>query len=339
MEAEQLRHVLVCLTSKEMWTRLATIHTQSSSSHKLLLTQKFHEYRMDCTDSVASHIAKVRNMALQLLDVGENVSDLVITAKILSSLPSKFSSFRSAWNSVDPTRQTVDYLEQRLLEEESFLERDDEENSVYSATVRKNYKESASDSRKGKSKRDKQNIKCYSCNCRGHYARDCPQRDNNASSMSDDFGNLALITTISNESSSRNAPSKQLNALLQKDISEVWLTDSGASEHMTFRRNWFSSYSPRDDGSTVSLGDNKEHKIVGVGTVRIKRLVNDKWLDGRIENVLYVPGIRKNLLSVGAITRKGLKCSFEGEIVTISSKNVVCARGILQRNNVYRMFI
>ncbi|CAB0040564.1 unnamed protein product [Trichogramma brassicae] len=126
---------------------------------------------------------------------------------------------------------------------------------------------------------------------------------------------------------------------LQKDISEVWLTDSGASEHMTFRRNWFSSYSPRDDGSTVSLDDNKEHKIVGVGTVRIKRLVNDKWLDGRIENVLYVPGIRKNLLSVGAITRKGLKCSFEGATVTISSKNVVCARGILQRNNVYRMFI
>uniref|UniRef100_A0ABD2VUI5 Copia protein n=1 Tax=Trichogramma kaykai TaxID=54128 RepID=A0ABD2VUI5_9HYME len=111
METDQVRHILICNTSSEMWTKLKAIHAQSSSTHKLLLTQRFHEYRMDPTDSVATHVANVQNMARQLLNLGENVSDLTIMAKILASLPSKYKSFRSAWNSVEPSRQTVEYLQ------------------------------------------------------------------------------------------------------------------------------------------------------------------------------------------------------------------------------------
>ncbi|XP_023317763.1 uncharacterized protein LOC111694319 [Trichogramma pretiosum] len=163
MEPEQVRHILICESSKEMWTKLKAIHAQCSSTHKLLLTQRFHEYRMSATDSVATHIAKVQNMARQLLDVGENVSDLTITAKILASLPSKYKGFRSAWNSVEPSRQTVEYLQQRLLEKESFLEGDiEEEAKALAATVKKGGKAdggSGAHRKKGSKQQHRKNVK------------------------------------------------------------------------------------------------------------------------------------------------------------------------------------
>ncbi|XP_023247713.1 uncharacterized protein LOC111643756 [Copidosoma floridanum] len=140
MDQEQIDHVLTCTTAKEMWDRLVTIHEQNSATHKLLLIQRFHEYRMDSGDSVAAHVTKVTNMARQLKDLDEGVTEVMIIAKILAGLPTKFRGFRSAWNSVDPTRQTVEYLQQRLLEEESLMEADGEEKNALSATIRKSDK-------------------------------------------------------------------------------------------------------------------------------------------------------------------------------------------------------
>jgi hypothetical protein len=75
---------------------------------------------------------------------------------------------------------------------------------------------------------------------------------------------------------------------------DVWITDSGASRHITRRRDWFSEYRVLTNGGTISLGDNKECKIVGEGTVLIEKCVNDEWRNARIENVLYVPEMKKN---------------------------------------------
>lgn len=49
------------------------------------------------------------------------MSDVAITAKILGSLPSKYNSLITAWDSVDPTQQTLNKLHQRLLKEEARL--------------------------------------------------------------------------------------------------------------------------------------------------------------------------------------------------------------------------
>jgi len=72
-------------------------------------------------------------LAIQLRDLGEKVSDLTIMAKILSSLTSKFSVLQTAWDSVDPDRQTVEYLQERLITEESRLVAEKEESTAFSA--------------------------------------------------------------------------------------------------------------------------------------------------------------------------------------------------------------
>ncbi|CAB0041103.1 unnamed protein product [Trichogramma brassicae] len=178
------------------------------------------------------------------------------------------------------------------------------------------------------------------CNKKGHYARECTQKESSRSSTSNDEGNVALVVSINKNSGSSNTQvSNETKQILAADVKDIWLTDSGASEHMRSRREWFVDYRPRKDGSTVSLGDDHEYEIVGVGTIIVKRLVNDEWRNGRIENVLHVPGMKKNLLSVGVCVKKGFDVSFKKNAVYIQMKNETYAFGILQSNNTYRMIM
>jgi len=67
MEYSQLESLLIHMTAKEMWDSLTKMHERKSASNRLLLTQRFHGYRMDPVDTIVQHIAKVQNMARQLI--------------------------------------------------------------------------------------------------------------------------------------------------------------------------------------------------------------------------------------------------------------------------------
>lgn len=72
---------------------------------------------MSTGDSVVQHVAKVQNQALQLLDVGENVFEITIVAKILAGCTTKFNMFQTAWGSVNPQNQILENLQERLSRE------------------------------------------------------------------------------------------------------------------------------------------------------------------------------------------------------------------------------
>jgi hypothetical protein len=62
MEAKQLRSLITCETANEMWLKLSKIHEQKSASNKLVLNQRYHEYRMAPGDSVVEHFTKIQNL-------------------------------------------------------------------------------------------------------------------------------------------------------------------------------------------------------------------------------------------------------------------------------------
>lgn len=119
MEYSQLESLLIYTTAKEMWNNLKLIHEQKSASNKLMLTQQFHAYRIDPTDTVVQHIAKIQNMARRLRDLGETVSDLTIMAKSRQH-DLKIQQF-SDWDSVEPPRQILKHLKERLIQKENRL--------------------------------------------------------------------------------------------------------------------------------------------------------------------------------------------------------------------------
>lgn len=159
MEPGQLEYLLTCETSADMWKKLSSLHEQRSESNKLVLMTKFHDYKMAGNDSVAQHIAEVENMARQLSDLGEKLSDVTIMAKILGSLPSKFSAFVTAWDSVDPDKQSLDSLTTRLIKEETRITvMDENTNALAAMNVRKSRKHTDKKNFTRKSDEEKKNV-------------------------------------------------------------------------------------------------------------------------------------------------------------------------------------
>jgi hypothetical protein len=76
---------------------------------------------------------------------------------------------------------------------------------------------------------------------------------------------------------------------------DTWLIDSDASKHMTGQRNILSCISENKFSQKVTLGDDYQYPIKGVGESNHKLNSGNSL---KMKDVLYVPGLKKNLLSI-----------------------------------------
>ena len=83
--------------------------------------------------------------------------------------------------------------------------------------------------------------------------------------------------------------------------SNDWLIDSGASKHMTGFKESFVKLSEHESPHKVKLGHDYQYPIKGSGESSYK-LDSGKSL--KMKNVLFVPGLKKNLLSISALDAK-----------------------------------
>ena len=91
------------------------------------------------------------------------------------------------------------------------------------------------------------------------------------------------------------------------DPNDVWYVDSGASNHMTHHKNWFNELHVPEQPGYVETGDDTVHPIEHVGNVPLA------MHDGKpkyMADVLHVPTITKNLVSVGQMVEQGLQVKF-----------------------------
>jgi hypothetical protein len=96
------------------------------------------------------------------------------------------------------------------------------------------------------------------------------------------------------------------NAALSAETDDVdaWFVDSGASIHMTCNKNWYINFKETHNGAHIYFGDDCSYQIKGYGDIPVT-LSNDTVR--HIHNVVYFPGIKKNLIYVSTITHQDLK--------------------------------
>ena len=87
---------------------------------------------------------------------------------------------------------------------------------------------------------------------------------------------------------------------------ETWLIDNGCTNHMTYDLGLFKELD-KTVTSKVRIGNGAYLAVKGKGIVAIEGHTGLKL----ISNVLYVPEINQNLLSVGQLLEKGYKVLFE----------------------------
>ncbi|CAN6552218.1 unnamed protein product [Malus baccata var. baccata] len=134
----------------------------------------------------------------------------------------------------------------------------------------------------------KNKVKCHKCNKIGHIARYCNAnktvRQVNFANQVDEIGNL-FYANHSGE---------------VKKISDEWYIDSGCSNHMTFREDLLVDID-RGVKAKVQVGTEVLVEVERKGTLIIETIKGQRY----IKEVMLVPGLAENLLSVGQMTEPG----------------------------------
>lgn len=177
LDALAQKVIATTIGAKAMWDRLVSVYEQKTETSIHMLQQKWFSAIKNPSDDMATHIARLEDVAHRLKLMGETISDSMIITKVLMTLPANYSHFVSAWESAPAAEQTLVNLTSRLTIEESRHVGHIEEESKALA--------SRSDRGKGNQERNFRNKnfqessfkgKCYRYDKLGHWAKNCPDR-------------------------------------------------------------------------------------------------------------------------------------------------------------------
>ncbi|PHU05794.1 hypothetical protein BC332_26616 [Capsicum chinense] len=98
-----------------------------------------------------------------------------------------------------------------------------------------------------------------------------------------------------------------------------WWMDSGATRHVCANKELFSSFAPSQVEEMIYMPNSATAKVEGIGKVGLK-MTSGKVLT--LNNVLYVPELRRNLISVSLLDKNRFKCVTVSEKIVISKGEV-----------------
>ena len=93
-----------------------------------------------------------------------------------------------------------------------------------------------------------------------------------------------------------------------------WLINSGASRHFTGYKEALSNLIERETILEISLGEDATYSVKGVGNVTLQL---DQGNSIHLQEVLYVPDLKKNLVSISTMKVKSFKVAFIDEKVRV----------------------
>jgi hypothetical protein len=300
VEEGPLQLILMYKTVREMWQKLTASYEQKSEQRLEHLYLQLLEYKKDIADSIATHISKLQRLWIELNEESMRVDrrDLpptLLLMRILSTLPEEYFEFRTTWESVPRDQRNVEYLLERLTMVEIRISQKQAESSTSAALFAKgsvNKEYSAASKKKLKPKKDLSKIKCYNCHEQGHYKNKCPNAkkdDNKACDKSHKAEALFGVALVSDEISE----------------SAMWISDTGASHHMTKSSEFFVTYKSFDAPKPIVVGNKRTMLAYGCGNIRIEALTGGVWREHYLSDVWYTPDVVKNLFSVSAAADKG----------------------------------
>ncbi|GFY90822.1 hypothetical protein Acr_07g0010190 [Actinidia rufa] len=104
---------------------------------------------------------------------------------------------------------------------------------------------------------------------------------------------------------------------------DEWILDSGYTMHVCSKKEFSDTFQERDGGS-LFLGDGTPCKIQGVGNVKIK------MFDGAVRTlggVVYIPKLRRNLISLSQMDSNGCKYFAGGGAMKITRGGKILMKG------------
>jgi len=335
--------VLNCTSAKDIWDKLCAWFELSGMQQLNMLIESFFQAQREGKEDISMHVAKLQKLYVDLNDElvkhNENtLSERMLTRQILSTLGKEYDNFKDVWDTIPTSTQTVNLLTEKLC----AIELRADKFSSAAATVLVTYEidKKKSNSMKAKSSksmkrgadRAKQKIPCNKCKQLGHWAAECPQKQQHAG----DRGGKSAAK--------KNADVFQVHAMGASGASIVdadsWYCDSGATRHITPSKHYYVSYTKFSNPETVVLGrKNVLMQTYGEGMINVQMFHNGRWHDAILKNVQYMPDASTHLFSIKAAAQNGYSTTLnEKGVVICSGDGTVVASGKLV-NDLYVLAI
>ena len=312
----------------EVWRKLENQFQKKNWINKLILRRKLHTLRLEAGKSVQDHVKEMTEVFNDLTIIGAPLDDEDKVVHLLASLPESYDTLVTALEANEKV-PTMEVVIDRLTYEERKVKERESSSGAKGLYHRTDYSQQ---------KRGRQSIRCHYCKRLGHMQRDCRDKleaERRKGDVVVSVGNKKPGGAHMKSKSHKNGASVGLiatHALLAngQDNSEKWILDSGATCHICCNQQLFDELEVKSS-QDVTLGDSRVIKSAGSGTVKVKLTQRDgSYRDCTLHDVLYVPDLSFNLLSIAKATeyRKVLTfnestCNIisEGDVVGSATKN------------------
>lgn len=309
IDREIMETILNDETSKEIWDSMKQKYKGSTRVKRAQLQglkTEFEMLRMKEGETSNAYFGRVLSVAKRMKTYGEAIKESDITGKIMRSLVPRFNYVVcSIEESSNTDTLTVDELQSSLLIHEQRMKGlgqvDEEQVLKVSAEERWERGRGRAMLRgrgrgRGRQQFNKALVECYRCHNLGHFQYECPKGEKQAhyAEFNDPEEMLLMAHTD----------------LSQRKKEGVWFLDSGCSNHMTGKKEWF-VHLDETFRHSVKLGNDTKMDVMGKGNI----VIEIKGQTQTVTDVFFIPELCNNLLSMGQLLGRG---------ITILMTNGVC---------------
>jgi hypothetical protein len=347
-----LPRIATLKTTYEMYGALKKMFERNNTNKALTLKHQLQNIKMTKVENIATFFMRISDIRDQLGAIGETISDKELVMTTLNALPRHWEPFlqsisgRAYLPEFDRLWTYCTQEETRLIAKGVQDCHHDDNQSLASHTKRgrrnrrsfnKAFKDNKTLAASGHEHiKDNSKIQCFRCDKYGHIARDCPARKKGRQHAS--------TADVDPKPHQRDEDIKDeafffistLSSTIPTD-SDVWLIDNGASKHMTVYREQLTDLVEKESRLHVVLGDIPKYTMKGVGSSTFQL---DFDIPLQLSEVLYVPRMKRNIVSIFALEDKGYKVTFlEGKVLAWhKNSHMDSARVIgVRENNLYRL--
>ncbi|KAH9682404.1 hypothetical protein KPL71_027339 [Citrus sinensis] len=160
---------------------------------------------------------------------------------------------------------------------------------------------------------------CAFCHEKGHWRKDCPKAQKRD-------GKKPATANMRRKDKGSDYSLSITPAAYVASLSE-WILDTRATYHLCPIKEWFTNFRNLESGAVV-MGNDQPCRIMGIGTIRLKmfdRMVRE------LKDVRFVPALKKNLISVGALEAKGYKITIEDDTMKFIHGAMVILQGVRRK--------
>lgn len=310
--------------AKEIWDSMILKYTAEAIGRQKFVIGNHYRWEMTDDKDIKTQIDEYHKLNEDLKSENIILPDEYVAGLLIEKLPQSWNDYKQQMKHKSRQLSLADLITHIIIEDTSRKEIAGARAKALAS--RANLIEQKSANKRYVNKKPNQNIpkftptfknkgNCYVCGKLGHFAKHCRHRlrngnppKPNANLVKGDDIFVAVISQVNMVSSVRN-----------------WVVDSGATKHICGNRDAFTSYTSVGEGEEqIYLGDSRTAPVHGKGKVLLK-LTSGKTL--ALRDVLHVPTIRTNLISVDLLGKAGMKVSFESGKIIITKDNTFVGKG------------